>query len=40
MQNTLHFKPFTRKLNVVKWMWQVFWLTPCLLPSRIIATVA
>jgi hypothetical protein len=33
MKNTLHFKPFTRKLNVVEWMWQVFWLK-ALLPSH------
>jgi len=30
----LHFTPFTRKLNVVNLIWQVFWLTLSWLPSR------
>lgn len=27
-------KPFTRKLKMVQWNWQVFWLGRLLIPSR------
>lgn len=27
-------KPFTRKLKMVRWNWQVFWLGRLLIPSR------